>query len=77
MPRRAQLPVDRTKPKHDGLAEMILDLNARLEQLEGDRRVTNHLLRSLADAAGYELETSEVDGGIEAKWVGKSRLVRV
>ena len=60
----------------DPLAEMILDLNARLADVEkawGDLRV---LVMTLAEATGYELELVERQGGlIGAKWSRKSKLV--
>ena len=60
----------------DPLAQMIVEMHERIENLEQDRRVLNSLVRTLAHELGYELVTKEQDWGkIVASWERRSPLV--
>jgi hypothetical protein len=60
----------------DPLAELILDLAARVEKLEEDRRITNSLIRTLAGECGYKLKLTKQGGGkVKAEWEKTSGLV--
>lgn len=60
----------------DQLAELIMDLNARVERLESANNAHKYWLTALADECGYELAVEEVgELGKVLGWKKKSGLV--